>query len=211
MAKLQNIKALRQMLDGEHRLQKRTTVGFSDTDSAKTKKHEVGETWEETTASGNIEYVTQKEGYRVRSNVSPEMSAFLEKIRDDQRKFPNCQKEECTCKIPNRIDEKFRRMVGMCEDCLISYETKLKIRGEFGEYAMKKMEANAKAFFEQADKEVEVLKREISNINFAGDENDVNPIEKWAFQDEESYKKFIDDKYNEFKTKTLEKFNKDGV
>ena len=49
---LQNIKALRQMLDGEHRLQKRTTVGFSDTDSAKTKKHEVGETWEEITASG---------------------------------------------------------------------------------------------------------------------------------------------------------------
>jgi hypothetical protein len=70
------------------------------------------------------------------------------------------------------------------------------------------MEANAKAFFEQADKEVEILKSELSNINFAGDENDINPIEKWGFQDEEAAKRSIDEKYAEFKTKTLEKFNK---
>jgi hypothetical protein len=205
MAKLQNIKALKQMLDGNHRMQTRKTIGFSDAkDTAKIR--EVGEIWEETDQHGNTIWWEQKQGYRVKYGVHPEIAQTLREAQEYLSSFPNCQKETCTCKQPTRIDEKFRKLVGMCEDCLISYETSLKIKGEFNEYAMKKMEANAKAFFEQADKEVEVLKREISNIHFAGDENDVNPIETWKFQDEESYKKFIDEKYNEFKTKTLEKF-----
>lgn len=210
MSKLQNIKALRQMLDGNHRMQTRKTMGFSDaTDKAVIR--EVGDIWEEKDFHGNSIWWEQKKGYRVKSAHHPDKLANFQEIRDYLKSFPNCQKETCTCKVPNRIDEKFRRMVGMCEDCLISYETKLKIRGEFNEYAMKKMEANAKAFFEQADKEVEILKKELSNISFAGDENDINPIEKWGFQDEESAKRSIDEKYAEFKTKTLEKFNKDGV
>ncbi len=205
MAKLQNIKALKQMLDGNHRMQTRKTIGFSDAkDTAKIR--EVGEIWEETDQHGNTIWWEKKQGYRVKYGVHPEIAQNLREVQEYLNSFPNCQKETCTCKQPTRIDEKFRKLVGMCEDCLISYETSLKIKGEFNEYAMKKMEANAKAFFEQADKEVEVLKREISNIHFAGDENDVNPIETWKFQDEESYKKFIDEQYNEFKTKTLEKF-----
>ena len=129
--KLKNIKAVNEMLLGTHRTQTRTTVGFSDTGTSteKNKKREVGETWEEKNASGNIEYVTQKEGYRIRSNVSPEMSAYYEKIREELKSFPNCQKEGgCTCKSPSVLDEKFRKIVGMCHDCLVTYETKLKIR-----------------------------------------------------------------------------------
>lgn len=204
---LQNIKALKQMLDGNHRLQNRTTVGFSDATN-KSKVREIGEVWEEKDFNGNSIWFEQQQGFRIKSSLHPDVAKAMREANEYLKSFPNCQKETCTCKVPNRIDEKFRRMVGMCEDCLISYETTLKIRGEFGEYAMKKMKDNATAFFEQADKEVEVLKREVSNIHFAGDENDINPIEKWAFQDEESYKKFIDEKYNEFKTKTMEKFNK---
>jgi hypothetical protein len=205
MAKLQNIKALKQMLDGNHRMQTRKTIGFSDAkDTAKIR--EVGEIWEEADQHGNTIWWEQKQGYRVKYGVHPEIAQNLREAQEYLSSFPNCQKETCTCKQPTRIDEKFRKLVGMCEDCLISYETSLKIKGEFNEYAMKKMEANAKAFFEQADKEVEVLKREVSNIHFAGDENDIDPIETWKFQDEESYKKFIDEKYNEFKRKTMEKF-----
>lgn len=210
MAKLQNIKALRQMLDGNHRMQTRKTMGFSDA-TDKAVKREIGDIWEEKDFHGNSIWWEQKNGYRVKSAHHPDKLANFQEIRDYLKSFPNCQKETCTCKVPTRIDEKFRRMVGMCEDCLISFETNLKIRGEFNEYAMKKMEANARAFFEQADKEVEILKKELSNISFAGDENDINPIEKWGFQDEESAKRTIDEKYAEFKTKTLEKFNKDGV
>lgn len=206
MAKLQNIKALKQMLDGNHRTQNRKTIGFSDA-TDKSKVRTVGEVWSETDINGYQFWWEQKEGYRVKTSLHPSVAQSLREANEYLKSFPNCQKETCTCKQPSRIDEKFRKMVGMCEDCLISFETKLKIRGEFNEYALKKMEANAAAFFDQADKEIEVLKREISNINFAGDENDVNPIETWAFQDEASYKKFIDDKYTEFKTKTMQKFN----
>ena len=94
----------------------------------------------------------------------------------------------------------------MCEECLIGYETHLKITGQFNEYAMNKMKANAESFFAQADKEVEIIKAAVNDINFAGDENDVNPIETWSFQDPEAYKQMIQEQYDTFKQKTLEKF-----
>lgn len=205
MSKLKNIKALGEMLQGNHRLQTRKTFGFSNAkDTAKIRQ--VGEIWEETDINGNTIWWEQKQGYRVKYGVHPEIAQALKEAQEFVQSFPNCQKETCTCKQPTRIDEKFRRMVGMCEDCLIGYETSLKIKGQFNEYALEKMKRNAESFFEQADKEFEVLKREVDNINFAGDENDVNPIEKWSYQDPEAYKKHLDEKYNEFKTKTMEKF-----
>lgn len=205
MSKLKNIKALGEMLQGTHRLQTRKTFGFSDAKDT-SKIREVGEIWEETDINGNKIWWEQKQGYRVKYGVHPDIAQTLKEAHEYLQTFPNCQKETCTCKQPTRIDEKFRRMVGMCEDCLISFETNLKIKGQFNEYALEKMKNNAKSFFEQADKEFEVLKREVENINFAGDENDIDPIEKWSFQDPEAYKRFLDEKYNEFKTKTLEKF-----
>lgn len=211
-SKLQNIKALKQMLDGTHRTQTRKTIGFSDANSTanKNKKREVGETWTEVNANGNTEWVTQKEGYRVRSSVNPELSAFLDKVREDQRKFPNCQKQatggECTCKKPNHLDEKFRRIAGMCHDCLVQFETKLKINGKFDQYALNKMKANAESFFIQADKEVEILKLALNDLNFVNSER--GDIENWEFEGKEEYKQKIDQHYKEFKEKTLEKFNK---
>lgn len=208
MSKLKNIKALQQMIDGTHRTQTRKTFGFSDTSAAaeKNKRREVGEVWSESDASGNLKWITQMNGYRVTSNVHPDVQAEIEKIRTYLSSFPNCQKESCTCLRPTSLDHKFRKLVGMCEDCLISMETKLKIQGKFNEYALDKMKANAQAFFKQADKEVEILKAAITNIHFAGDENDVNPIETWSFQDPEAYKKMIDENYIKFKEKTMEKF-----
>lgn len=205
MAKLQNIKALKQMLDGNHRMQTRKTIGFSDAKDT-SKNREVGEIWEEKDIHGNPIWWEQAKGYRIKHHVHPNISKEIQHIREYLKSFPNCRKEICTCKQPTRIDEKFRRLVGMCEDCLIAYETKLKIEGNFNEYALKKMEENAKSFFDQADREFEILKREVENINFAGDENDIDPIEKWSFQNPEAYKQFLEERYNEFKNKTMEKF-----
>lgn len=206
MSKLQNIKALNQMLEGNHRLQTKKTIGFSDThsESEKNKKREVGETWEEKDASGNIIYWTQRKGYRTKSNVSPEMSKFYEQIREEQYKFPNCQKEECTCKVPSNLDQKFRRIVGMCHDCLVSYETKLKIQGKFNEYALEKMKANAEAFFVQADKEFEVVKKAMKDVSFVNSEH--GDVEKWDNSNSEELIERINNHYQRFKEKTLAKF-----
>lgn len=205
MSKLQNVKAIKQMLDGNHRFQTRKTVGFSDARDT-SKLREVGEIWEEKDFHGNSIWWEQRDGYRIKRGVHPDIANMMQDVRDHLNSFPNCQKETCTCIKPTTLDEKFRRMMGMCEDCLISMETKLKIQGKFNEYALQKMQSNAESFFKQADQEVEVLKREIKNIHFAGDENDINPVEKWSFQDEESYLKMIDEKYQDFKDKTMQRF-----
>lgn len=208
-SKLKNIKALNEMLGGQHRTQTRTTVGFSDTTSAaeKNKKREVGDVWEEKDIHGNSMWFEQAQGFRIKSSTHPTVAKAMREMRAWLNSFPNCPKEACTCLKPTRIDEKFRRVMGMCEECVISMETSLKMKGQFNEYAMNKMKANATAFFQQADKEVEILKREFLNINFAGDENDINPIETWSLQDPESFLKNIDEQYKTFKEKTMERFS----
>jgi len=213
-SKLKNVKALNEMLAGNHRTQTRTTFGYSDVAATadRNKKRDVGEVWEVKDANGNSTWFEQHEGFRTKTNVHPSVSKAMQEIRTWMNSFPNCPKEKCTCLKPNRLDEKFRRIAGMCEECLISFETSLKMRGEFNEYAMNKMKANAEDFFKQADAEVEILKREITNINFAGDETDNNNIvEKWSFQDPESYKSMIDEQYAEFKRKTLEHIENRGL
>ena len=53
--KLQNIKAVQQMMDGTHKFQTKKTVGFSDTDATqkRNERHEIGDTWEDVDAKGN--------------------------------------------------------------------------------------------------------------------------------------------------------------
>lgn len=205
MSKLKNNKALQQMLEGQHRTQTKKTFGFSDA-TDKSKIREVGEVWEEKDIHGNSIWYEQKNGYRVSTNVHPDIAKEIQRIRDSLNSFPNCRKEVCSCTAPTNLDRKFQRLVGMCEECLISYETHLKITGQFNEYAMNKMKANAEAFFVHADKEVEIIKDAVNDISFAGDENDVNPMEKWSFQDPEAFKAKIQEQYETFKQKTMEKF-----
>lgn len=213
MSKLKNIKAVNEMIAGNHRTQTRTTVGFSDTNSEmeKNKKREVGDIWEVKDIHGNSTWFEQKQGYRVKTSYHPSAGKSLQELRDWLKSFPNCPKEVCTCIKPTRLDEKFRRIMGMCEECLISMETSLKMKGQFNEYAINKMKQNAYAFFKQADAEVDILKKELMNINFAGDENDTNPMENWSFQDPETFIKNIDEQYDSFKKKTLGHIENRGV
>lgn len=207
MSKLKNVKALNEMLKGEHRTQSRKTFGFSDAEyqAEKNKTRQEGEIWEEVNALGEtVCWWQQNKHTRSKYRFHPSVSVALDELRESMRSFPNCQKETCTCKSPTRLDEKFRRMTGMCEDCLISLETKLKIRGEFNEYALNKMKANADAFFKDADKEVEVIKRELKNLGFV--DNEFGDVEKWTFDDVDAYLQKIDNSYQEFKEKTLERF-----
>lgn len=206
MAKLQNIKAINQMLRGEHRTQTRKTIGFSDSETTaeRNKKREIGEIWEEKDAHGNIIYWEQKNGYKTKSSVHPDVKKELDKVNAYLSSFPNCQKEVCTCMNPTSLDKKFRRLMGMCEDCLVSMETKLKIQGKFNQYALDKMKSNAQSFFEQADKEVEIIKESLKNVSFVNSvEGDV---EKWTTDNQEALIGRIDEDYNKFKEKTLEKF-----
>ena len=53
---------------------------------------------------------------------------------------PKCQKT-----MKKRLDDKFWRMMGHCFDCQVEYENKLRVKGEFKEYAYSKMLENQKS------------------------------------------------------------------
>ena len=157
--KLQNIKAVQQMIDGTHKFQTKKTIGFSDAKSAakKSEIHNVGDIWEEVDLiTGAVTIIEQKDGFRIRKSKN---SDALQQVRDYLRTFPNCQKESCTCVKPSHLDEKMRKINGMCYDCTVTFEHELKMSGEFEEYAREKVKNNAIAWIKQAEHEVELLKK----------------------------------------------------
>ena len=52
---------------------------------------------------------------------------------------------ECKKVMKSRLDDKFWRMMGHCFDCQIELENKMRINGEFKEYAYSKMLENQKS------------------------------------------------------------------
>ena len=107
--KLQNIKAVQQMIAGEHKFQSKKITGFIDAkdEAIKNKRHVIGEVWEEQDATGNKFVIEQKDGYRVKKTKNSE--AFNE-LRAELKSFPNCRKDICTCPGTHRLDKKMQIM-----------------------------------------------------------------------------------------------------
>ena len=79
--KLQNVKAVQQMLDGTHKFQTKKTVGFSDAESKgkQTEHREIGDVWEETDANGNTYVIEQREGFRIRKTKNSDIFQSIQK------------------------------------------------------------------------------------------------------------------------------------
>lgn len=205
--KLQNIKAIQQMLDGNHKFQTKKTVGFSDAEAAakKSERHEVGDIWEEVDpVTGMVTVVEQKEGFRIRKTKN---SDTMQTVRDYLRSFPNCQKESCTCVKPNHLDEKMRKVNGMCFDCTIEYEHKLKTEGKFNEYATEKIHNNAMAWLKQTEQEVELLKRAYTEAAKVVTNSDGMTETIEARMTPEQFEEQIQKGFDKFKQDFLEKLN----
>lgn len=200
MSKLKNIQAVTEMVNGNHRLQNRKSHAIN-LESTPNIIRNVGDIWEETLANGDVIQWEQKKGFRVKTRKN--LSKTVNDLREYLSSFPNCQKETCTCRNPTTLDNKFRRLMGMCHDCVVSYETALKIKGEFNEYALNKMKRNAEEFFKQADQEVEVIIRALDSPGYT---NGDGSFEKWEVDNKEGIVEKIKNEYNEFKQKTLTKF-----
>jgi hypothetical protein len=202
MAKLQNIKAIREMLDGKHRTQTRTKIGFSDTEvsAEKAKKREVGEIWEEYDEHGQLVCIwEQKQGYRIKSGV---LKDAVEDIRTYLNSYPNCL-EDCRTKDKNytKLDKRFRAKFGRCADCQFRIETRLKQQGKFKEYEREQMLRNAEAFFKQADVEIETVYNQIAGeSHFA---NSDGRIEVWNGNKDQAEK--MRNEYYEYKKIAIQK------
>lgn len=205
MSKLQNIKAIRQMLDGTHKTQTRTRIGFSDADSSyeKSKIRKVGETWEEKNADGDVIAIwEQRKGYRVRKGVN---HSTINELRAYLNEYPNCL-SDCRTNKKGRLDERFRAKFGRCADCQARYETKLKLSGGWEEYERQQLKSNADAFFEQADREMDVVIRGLStgSIDYANSNGtmdswvaDPNMVSKMK-EEYEQYKKIAYEKIENY-------------
>jgi hypothetical protein len=188
MANLKNIKAVQEMLGGEHKTQTKKTVSF---DKKEVVRREVGETW--TDNKGQM--WEQRNGYKVKVGK-------LSKLREELKKFPNC-KDGCESYLdPGQADLKMKAIHGMCLNCVVEMEHKLKLNGEYDEYERKKMLANAEAWLKQAELEKEVLKTTL----MASFVNEDGSIEKWkeGMTEDELMEK-VDKEFEIFRENFIEK------
>ena len=168
MSKLQNVKAVKDMLAGTHKTQTRKTFSIANTkkevpDEDIIERDENGEPkiWIETDpVSKTRTRVTQHDGFNTRQ---PENS-ILETIQDMlkvPKECPSCgtnmhEKEK-------RLNFKFWFKRKKCFGCVLEEERKIKLEGKdaWKAYENKIMLDNAEGWFKDADKEVEVLKNQI--------------------------------------------------
>jgi hypothetical protein len=205
--KLQNVKAVQQMLDGTHKFQTKKTVGFSDAQSKKSEHREIGDVWEETDSNGNVHVIEQREGFRIRKTKNSEI---FQSIRDELQSFPNCRKDTCTCVGTHQLDQKMRKIHGMCFDCVIEMEHELKKAGKYDEYEQNKIRENAMAWLRDAERDVDLLKQAYTQVQQFVSNSD-GQVEHWsAKMTAEEFENTIQKQFEEFKTKFLEKLNKEN-
>lgn len=188
MSKLQNVKAVKEMLAGVHKTQTKKTIGFDQTKDFV--KREVGEQW----VDGDGITWEQKKGYRVKLGK-------LSELRKELTVFPNCKKEVCTCTTPNRNDYKMKAIHGMCFDCVIDMEHQMRIDGTYKEYERTKLLANGVEWLKQAELEKEAIKSalKVKYINEDGSE------ENWAGKSWEEVEEQIENEFKMFKENFIEK------
>ena len=195
-----------QMLKGEHSSQQQQIFkGLASKQELKkikeqTKIRKVGETWEELDSeTGEVNYIwTQHEGYRTKSKPG---DADRSHPSWDKYVYPNCV-EGCETnkkKAFTRLDEKYRKIYGMCTDCAARYETRLKMSGQWEAFEKAKMLANAKSFFNEADAAVKEVADRLEKVEY---HNETGRVEKWE-GDPERAKQMLEE-YNMYKTLILE-------
>ena len=189
--KLKNVKAVREMIAGTHKSQTKTNVSFGQTKTHI--KREVGEQW--TDDDGTL--WEQRKGFKVKLGK-------LSKLREELTKFPKCKKDICTCTNPKRNDIKMKTIHGMCFDCVIEMEHKLKIEGKYEEYEREKILANMKSWLKGAEVEKEALKTALK-AKFV---NEDGSIEEWNEMSWDEVEKKIDNEFRLFKENYLKKWEK---
>lgn len=193
-SKLQNNKAIRQMLDGTHRTQTRKTI--SRYVGKQNQKRDVGERW----TDDNGVVWEQRKGYRVQGADRAER---MEDLNSYLTGVSNCP--ECNVEMSNRNDKKYYNIHKMCMECSVQKETEMRANGTWKEYERQKLIANVSAWLRDAEVEKEVLKRQLSNNSYV---NGDGTLEKWELPyDVDEQCKRIENGFVKFKKNLLTKYN----
>jgi len=204
--KLQNIKAIQQMIDGTHKFQTKKTIGFSDAESSaqKSQHRKVGDIWEETDTQGTVYIVEQRDGFRIKKTANTDT---MQQVRDEFRIFKNCRKEKCTCAGTHPLDQKMKKIHDMCFDCVIEMEHEMKLNGTYSAYAKNKVRENALAWLSEAERDVELLKQAYTqSVKIVN--NSEGETETWAAKmTPEEFEEKIQSEFDKFKENFLNKLN----
>ena len=96
---------------------------------------------------------------------------------------PKCKKT-----MKKQLDNKFWRLMGHCFDCQIDYENKLRIKGEFDNWAQSKMLENQKAYLKDLEQSIDDFEKTGGKkewFNQVGVNNPELEAEKWEMGEEQ--------------------------
>lgn len=196
--KIDSVDDVRKLLSGEHESQNKVQVGFVADKKEDNQTREIGDRWFD--SDGN-EW-EQKNGYKIKLG-----KVWQQELHEYLNSFPNCPKETCTCGIPKRLDQKMKKIHGMCFDCVVKMEHKIRLEGKWEEYEKTKLKENAMAWLSEAERDKNLIVEELSRLEFA---NEFGDVEKWDTKiNKEDLLSKIESEFEEFKKNFIEKLEKD--
>jgi hypothetical protein len=162
--KLQNIRAINQMLSGTHKSQNKTTVGYQ----SKEEDRNVGDKW----IDNNGVQWEQKDGYKVSSAKALEAVMAAIKALKMPNTCPKCNNEM----KDNQYNKKMWKVHKMCFDCVIDMEHEHKLNGTYEQYEKDLMRKNIEAWLIDARAEMSAIKELLTKAEFV---NSDGTVEKW--------------------------------
>lgn len=196
--KIESLNDVKKLLAGQHDSQQKVQVGYTEGNTENNKSRKIGDKWFD--EYGN-EW-EQRNGYKIKLGKE-----WQQELHQYLNTFPNCPKETCTCGMPKKIDQKMKRIHGMCFDCVIDMEHKIRLEGKWDEYEKRKVKQNALAWLAEAERDKDAIASELSRMEFT---NDFGDNEKWKtpFNKEEMLEK-IENEFAEFRKNFIEKLERD--
>ena len=190
MGKLKNIKAVNEMMRGQHRTQTKSTVGFENDKSDRS----IGEEW----LDDNGQKWIQKDGYV--SKVS-RFDSIRKLISSND--CPQCKKKL------SRFDHQFITRENKCHDCIVKEQTIMLCEGHdknediYGKFEREKIQKNVESFLMEAEQEVELIKNTYTQMDYV---NSDGKVEKWKLPESvDSINNKIQDQFDKFKNELREK------
>ena len=125
-------------------------------------------------------------GYEGKKEPQGDIESHLTKIMKDVRMPWFCP--ECKKTMKKKLDDKFWRMMGHCFDCQIEMEHKLRVKGEYEDWAKKKVLENKKSYFKDLQQSIEEFEKQGGKqtwLNNVGVQTPELEKEEWAMGEQE--------------------------
>ena len=192
--KLQNMRAVRQMLDGTHKTQSSTKVAMANNEKAIEEKRQIGDIWKDEKG----EEWEQRAGFKIKKGKLDEIRHMI-----NANKMPaECPK--CGQPMSKKLDMTFWKLEKHCFDCQVDFEHQLRIEGKYEQYEKDRILKNAESWLADAEQEAkEIIEAFRNPLAFANSDGTMEQWEGGMSGDEIANK--IQEEFELFKTNFLEK------